>query len=159
MINMEKTALFPGSFDPFTLGHMAIVVRGLTIFDRILIGIGINTEKRDFLTPQKRAELIREVFEGNPRVDVTIYEGLTGNFCRSQGIHHILRGIRDITDFEYEHTMEMVNTSLFPEITTTAIFTPPEYIAVSSRMVRELISMGGDASMFMPDNIDIKKFM
>lgn len=156
---MNKTALFPGSFDPFTLGHMAIVVRGLTIFDRIIVGVGINPDKRSLIEPHRRVELIRKVFEGNERVEAVIYEGLTGNFCRLQGIRHILRGIRNAADFEYEHTLEMVNTCMYPEITTTAIFTPAEYVAVSSRMVRELISMGGDASLFLPADIDIKQYL
>lgn len=156
---MEKTALFPGSFDPFTLGHQAIVERGLTIFKRIVIGIGDNTEKRNLLATRKRAELIREVFSGNDRVEVVIYEGLTGDFCRTRSIRHMLRGIRNAADYEYEHNMEMANAKLYPEIITTAIFTPAEYIPVSSRLVREVLSMGGDVSLFMPDGIDIKKFL
>lgn len=156
---MQKTALFPGSFDPFTLGHLAIVVRGLTIFDRIIIGVGVNPEKRSLIQPRKRVELIEKVFEGDRRVEAAIYDDLTGNYCRSRGIRHILRGIRNAADFEYEHTLEMVNTCMYPEITTTAIFTPAEYVAVSSRMVRELLSMGGDASLFLPRDIDIKQYL
>lgn len=156
---MEKTALFPGSFDPFTLGHKAIVDRGLTIFDRIVVGIGINTEKRNLLAPQKRANLIREVFGDDDRIEVALYEGLTGDFCRARGIRHLLRGIRNTADFEYEHNMEMANTQLYPEITTTAIFTPAEYISVSSRLVREILAMGGDVSIFMPQGIDIMKYL
>lgn len=156
---MEKTALFPGSFDPFTLGHLAVVVRGLTMFDRILIGVGNNPEKWNLLAPQHRVNLIDEVFGGNPRVEATVYEGLTGDFCRQHGIRHILRGMRNSADFEYEHTMEMVNTRMYPEITTVSIFTPAEYISVSSRLVREIITMGGDPSLFMPDGIDITKYL
>lgn len=156
---MEKTALFPGSFDPFTLGHKAIVERGLTIFDRIVVGIGVNTEKRSLLAPRKRADLIEEVFKGYDRVEVALYEGLTGDFCRARGIRHILRGIRNAADFEYEHNMEMANNRLYPEITTTAIFTPAEYIPVSSRLVREILAMGGDASLFMPAGTDITKYL
>lgn len=158
-MTMEKTALFPGSFDPFTLGHKAIVERGLSIFDHIVVGIGVNTEKRSLLAPQKRADLVREVFTGDDRVTVALYEGLTGDFCRSRGIRHILRGIRNAADFEYEHNMEMANTRLYPEITTTAIFTPAEYISVSSRLVREILAMGGDASLFLPHNIDIDTYL
>ena len=156
---MEKVALFPGTFDPFTLGHMAIVVRGLTMFDRILVGVGNNPEKRSLLAPQHRINLIGEVFGSNPRVDATLYEGLTGDFCRRNGIRHILRGMRNSSDFEYEHTMEMVNTRIYPEITTVAIFTPAEYISVSSRLVREIITMGGDPSIFLPEGIDIHKYL
>ena len=156
---MERIALFPGSFDPFTLGHMAVAVRGLTLFDRIVIGVGVNTGKNGLLAPGRRAELIRKVFEGNPRIEVELYEGLTGDFCRVRGIRHILRGIRNSADFEYEHAMEMANTQIYPEITTVAIFTPAEYIPVSSRLVREIITMGGDAKMFLPENIDIKEYL
>ena len=156
---MEKTALFPGSFDPFTLGHMAVVVRGLTMFDKIVIGAGYNPDKRSLLAPQHRIDLINEVFDGNPRVEATLYDGLTGDYCRSRGISHILRGIRNSADFEYEHTMEMANTRMYPEITTVSIFTPAEYISVSSRLVREIITMGGDPSIFLPDGIDINKYI
>lgn len=156
---MKRTALFPGSFDPFTLGHKAVVERGLTVFDRILIGVGYNPEKRSLLAPQKRVALIREVFRGDDRIEAILYEGLTGDLCRQRDIRHILRGIRNSADFEYEHTMEMVNTRLFPEITTTAIFTPAEYVSVSSRMVRELATMGGDVSLFLPAGIDITEFI
>jgi pantetheine-phosphate adenylyltransferase len=156
---IERVALFPGSFDPFTLGHVAVVIRGLTFFDRIVIGVGNNPEKRNLLTPQHRLDLIREVFGANPRVEETLYKGLTGDFCRQQGIRHILRGVRNAADYEYEHTMEMVNARLYPEITTVAIFTPPEYVSVSSRLVREIITMGGDPSIFLPEGIDIKKYL
>ncbi len=156
---MERIALFPGSFDPFTLGHMAVAVRGLTLFDRIVIGVGVNTGKNGLLAPGRRAELIRKGFEANPRIEVALYEGLTGDFCRVRGIRHILRGIRNSADFEYEHAMEMANTQIYPEITTVAIFTPAEYIPVSSRLVREIITMGGDAKMFLPENIDIKEYL
>ncbi len=156
---MERIALFPGSFDPFTLGHMAVAVRGLTLFDRIVVGVGVNTDKNGLLAPERRAELIRKVFEGNPSIEVALYEGLTGDFCRERGIRHILRGIRNAADFEYEHAMEMVNTRIYPEITTVAIFTPAEYIPVSSRLVREIITMGGDPRMFLPENVDIKEYL
>jgi pantetheine-phosphate adenylyltransferase len=156
---MEKTALFPGSFDPFTIGHKAVVERGLAIFDRVVVGVGFNPDKHSLLTPHKRVNLIEEIFAGDDRVSVVLYEGLTGDFCRSRGIRHILRGIRNAADFEYEHTLDMANSRLYPEITTTVVFTPAEYIAVSSRLVREIISMGGDASLFLPQNIDINKYL
>jgi pantetheine-phosphate adenylyltransferase len=156
---MERIALFPGSFDPFTLGHLAVAIRGLTMFDKILVGVGVNTGKSGLLVPEKRVELIDRVFEGNPRVAVTLYEGLTGDFCRRQGIGHILRGIRNGADFEYEHSMEMANTLIYQEITTVAIFTPAEYIHVSSRLVREIITMGGDPAAFLPRGIDIKEYV
>jgi pantetheine-phosphate adenylyltransferase len=156
---MERTALFPGSFDPFTLGHLAVATRGLTLFDRIVIGVGVNTDKRGLLSAERRVDLIRKVFEGNGRVETVLYDGLTGDLCRRMGIVHILRGIRNSADFEFEHAMEMANTLIYPEITTVAIFTPAEDISVSSRLVREIITMGGDPSPFLPEGIDIKEYL
>ena len=156
---MERDALFPGSFDPFTLGHLAVAERGLAMFDRLVVGIGINASKQGLLDPERRAELIREVFAGNDRVEVVLYEGLTGDLCRERGIRHILRGLRNSTDFEYERDMEMANALIYPEITTVAVFTPAEFIPVSSRLVREIITMGGDPAKFLPHGIDIKKHL
>lgn len=156
---MERIALFPGSFDPFTLGHLAVAERALTMFDRILVGVGVNTDKQGLLAPESRAKLIEAVFDDNPRVEAVLYEGLTGDFCHSRGICHILRGIRNSADFEYEHSMEMANTLIYPEITTVAIFTPAEYIPVSSRLVREIITMGGDPGRFLPKSINIKDYL
>lgn len=163
--NLEKIALFPGSFDPFTLGHLAVAERGLTLFDRVVIGVGTNTDKREgMLTPEKRKALIDSVFSSTDiaregRIEAVVYDCLTGEFCRRHGIKHILRGIRNSADFEYEHSMEMAGTMLYPEITTVAIFTPAEYIPVSSRLVREIITMGGDPAPFLPHGVDIKKYL
>ncbi len=156
---MERIALFPGSFDPFTLGHMAVAVQGLEMFDRLVVGIGVNASKQGLLAPERRAELIERAFEGERRVEVVLYEGLTGDLCRRRGINHILRGLRNSTDFEYERDMEMANARIYPEITTVALFTPAEYISVSSRLVREIITMGGDPSTFLPPGIDIKAYL
>jgi pantetheine-phosphate adenylyltransferase len=158
---MTVTALFPGSFDPFTLGHMAVATRGLEMFDRLVVGIGVNPSKQGagLLTPDKRAELVRDAFGDERRVEVAVYDGLTGEFCRQRGIRHILRGLRNSTDFEYEHDMEMVLTQLYPEITTVAVFTPAEFVPVSSRLVREIITMGGDPARFLPRGVDIKKYV
>ena len=156
---MERIALFPGSFDPFTLGHLAVAERGLEMFDRLLIGIGVNASKQGLVAPERRAGLIEEVFRGNPHVEVALYEGLTGDLCRQRGIRHILRGLRNSTDFEYERDMEMANALVFPELTTVAVFTPAEFIPVSSRLVREIITMGGDPSVFLPRGIDIKQYL
>ncbi|MDR0907530.1 MAG: pantetheine-phosphate adenylyltransferase [Rikenellaceae bacterium] len=156
---MEKTALFPGSFDPLTTGHVAVVERGLAIFDHVVVGVGFNPDKRSLLSPRKRVALAEQVFAGNNRVSVALYEGLTGSFCRSRGIRHILRGVRNSADFEFEQTLDVANSQLYPEITTTVVFTPAELIAVSSKLVREILSMGGDASPFLPANIDITKYL
>ncbi len=156
---MERTALFPGSFDPFTLGHLAVAERGLEIFDRLVVGIGVNASKHGLVAPERRAELVKEVFSGDGRIEVVLYEGLTGDLCRERGIRHIIRGLRNSTDFEYERDMEMANAQIYPELATIAIFTPAECISVSSRLVREIITMGGDPSKFLPRGIDIKKYL
>jgi pantetheine-phosphate adenylyltransferase len=156
---MERTALFPGSFDPFTLGHGAVVARGLEVFDRIVVGVGVNPAKKGLLAPERRVELIRDVFEGEGRVEVVMWEGLTGELCRQLGIRHILRGLRNSADFEYERELEMANALVFPEITTVALFTPAEYLPISSRLAREIIAMGGDPSKLLPEGIDIKNYL
>ncbi len=156
---MERIALFPGSFDPFTLGHLAVAERGLDIFDRLVVGIGVNASKQGLLAPERRAELVRRVFADEPRVEVVLYEGLTGDLCREKGIRHILRGLRNSADFEYERDMEMANDLVFPELSTVAIFTPAAFIPVSSRLVREIITMGGDPAVFLPEGINIKEYL
>ena len=156
---MKRIALFPGSFDPFTLGHLAVAERGLEIFDGLVVGIGVNASKQGLLAPERRAELVRKVFADRPGVEVVLYEGLTGDLCRRRGITHILRGLRNSNDFEYERDMEMANARIYPEIATVAVFTPAEYIPVSSRLVREIITMGGDPAPFLPEGIDIKDYL
>ena len=154
-----KTALFPGSFDPFTLGHQAIVEDGLKIFDRIVIGIGSNSEKNGLLTVANRRRLIEDLYGDNDRVSVAVYEELTGEFCRQIGASFLLRGMRNTVDYEYERNMMVVNQMLFPEITTVLLFTPPKYVAISSSIIRELMQFGGGPTPLVPGKIDIKKYL
>lgn len=154
-----KKALFPGSFDPFTLGHQAIVEDGLKIFDRIVIGIGANSEKSGLLTVANRQRLIEDLYGGHDRVEVAVYKELTGEFCRRIGAQFLLRGMRNTVDYEYERNMMIVNQQLFPEITTVLLFTPPRYVAISSSIIREIIQFGGDPRELMPDNIDLKNYL
>lgn len=156
---MERVALFPGSFDPFTLGHLAVAERALEMFDRVVVGVGVNAAKQGLLMPEMRRRLIEDVFAAEPRIEVILYEGLTGDLCRRMGIRQILRGLRNSTDFEYEHDMEMANAQIYPEITTVAVFTPAEFIPVSSRLVREIITMGGDPAKFLPVGIDLRRYL
>jgi len=167
---MEKTALFPGSFDPFTLGHKVIVDQGLGIFDRIVIGIGANEQKADgqgvgaqkkrgLLTVDNRRRLIEDIYRDDPRVEVRPYSSLTGEFCRKLDIRFILRGMRNTVDYEYERGIMLVNQKLYPEITTVLFFTPPEYVAISSSIIRELVGFGMDPTELMPNNIDIKNYL
>ena len=156
---MERIALFPGSFDPFTLGHKIVVDEGLKLFDRILIAVGVNGDKRGLLSIPNRIRLIEDVYHGNNRVSVKSYNGLTGEFCRQEGITMILRGMRNTVDFEYERNIMQINQTLFPEINTILIFTPPQYVAISSSVIRELVSFGSNPTALMPDNIDIKNYL
>lgn len=156
---MEKVALFPGSFDPFTIGHMIVVEKALGIFDRIVIAIGTNGEKRGLLTSNNRLKLIHDIFADEPRVDVRLYNSLTGECCRELGIKTILRGLRNSVDYEYERNIAQINQTLFPEIETVLLFTPAQYVAISSSVIRELISFGADPSHLLPNNINIKNYL
>lgn len=156
---MTCDALFPGSFDPFTMGHKSIVEQGLRLFDRIIVGVGANNDKRGLLTIENRVRLISDIFHDNPRVVAMPYEGLTGDFCRTLEVGFLLRGMRNTVDYEYERGIMLVNQQLYPEITTVLLFTPPEYVAISSSVIRELISFGHDPREMMPENIDIKNYM
>lgn len=156
---MDRIALFPGSFDPFTQGHKSIVDQGLTIFDKIVIGVGANTEKKGLLTVDNRLRLISDIYAENPNVESVAYHNLTGEFCREIGARFVLRGMRNTVDYEYERGMMLVNQKLYPEITTVLLFTPPEYVAVSSSMIRELVSFGHDTRELMPANLDIKNYL
>ncbi len=156
---MERIALFPGSFDPFTLGHQIIVEQGLRIFDRIIVGVGANSEKRGLLTVENRVRLIADIYRDNSRVEAVSYDGLTGDYCRQIGARFILRGMRNTVDYEYERSMMLINQRLYPEITTVLLFTPPEFVAISSSMIRELVCYGNDPIELMPSNIDIKNYL
>lgn len=156
---MCRTALFPGSFDPFTMGHKAIVDQGLRLFDKIIVGIGSNNEKHGLLTVENRIRLVEDIYRDDSRVEAAAYHGLTGDFCREQRITFMLRGMRNTVDYEYERGMMLVNQKLYPEITTVLLFTPPEYVAISSSMIRELVHFGRDPIELMPENIDIKNYL
>ena len=155
---MEKTALFPGSFDPFTRGHKDLVDRGLQIFDRIVIGVGRNYSKQGLLSTEQKIRLIEDSFKNEPRVSVELYEELTVDFCRKRDIKFLLRGMRNAQDFEYERNMMQINNMLDSELMTVMLFTRPEYEAVSSSVVRELMAYGKDVAEFLPEGIDINKY-
>ncbi len=154
-----KTALFPGSFDPFTAGHEAIVEEGLKLFDKVVIAIGANTEKRGLLTVENRRRLIEDLYKENERVEVVTYDSLTGDYCREREIRFMLRGVRNTTDFEYERNIMQLNKQLFPEITTVLLFTPAHLSAVSSSAIREILHFGGEAKEFLPEKTDLKRYL
>ena len=149
-----KKAIFPGTFDPFTLGHHSIVTRTLTFMDEVIIGIGINENKRCLLPIEKRLEGIKKLYEDEPKVKVMAYSGLTVDFAQQQGAEVIIRGIRTVKDFEYEESFADINRKL-SGIDTVFLFTEPEYSAVSSSVVRELLHYGKDVSAFLPEGMEI----
>ena len=156
---MNKTAVFPGSFDPFTVGHEALVIRALMLFDKVIIAVGENTEKKNLFTIENRMKMISKVFEGQSRVVVTRYRGLTVDFCRKNGASYILRGLRTAADFEYERAMGQMNRKMAPEIDTVFLLTSTEHTPVNSTIVRDIIVNGGDASMFVPSVIKISDYL
>lgn len=150
----KKNAIFPGSFDPFTIGHESIVRRAMPLFDEITIMIGYNANKKSFFPIEKRLEWINKVFENDKKVTVEVFDGLTVDFCKKVNANYILRGLRTSSDFEYERAIAQVNKKLHPDIETFFLLTLPEHTPVSATIIRDIISHGGDASMFMPKGID-----
>ena len=149
-----KRAIFPGTFDPFTIGHYSIVQRGLTFFDEIIIGIGLNQTKKTLFSVEKRIEMIRQAFEYEPRVKVLSYNSLTVDFALSVQADYVLRGLRTVSDFEYERTIADTNRKL-TGIETVILFTESEYSYISSTVARDLISFGKDISAFLPPNVKL----
>lgn len=159
MTNNKRIALFPGSFDPFTVGHESIVKRTLPLFDEIIIGIGVNSEKNSLLKPEKRQELIKKVFCNETKISIKIYSELTIKFCKTNNCNFILRGIRNYADFEYEQTLAHANRLLDSSIETVIVFTLPEFACVSSSVVRDIIKYKADSSHFLPKNINIEDYL
>lgn len=149
-----KRAIFPGSFDPFTIGHYSIVQRALSFFDEIVIGIGINNTKKTYFSLEKRLEMIHQAFDNEPRIKLASYNSLTVDFALEVNATFILRGLRSVADFEYERTIADANRKL-TGVETVILFTESEYSYISSTVARELISFGKDISSFLPPNVKI----
>ena len=150
-----KRAIFPGTFDPFTIGHYSVVRRALTFMDEIIIGIGVNESKRTWFPTEKRVEMIRRLYADDPRIRVEAYGGLTVDFAKERDARFIIRGIRTVHDFEYEETIADINRKL-AGVETNLLFTEPELTSVSSTIVRELLQFGKDVSDFLPEGMEIK---
>ncbi len=155
----ENIVIFPGSFDPFTRGHAAVVEEALRLFDKVVIGVGENVSKRGLLTADERVSLIEEVYASNPRVEVRTYTSLTGDFALECGAKAIVRGVRTGYDIEYEQNMASVNRHLYPSLATVILCTPAELSHISSSVVRELLSFKRDVSEFLPEGVDINKYL
>ncbi len=152
----KKIAIFPGSFDPFTVGHASIVERGLPMFDKIVIGVGINERKRPLYSHEARVRAISELYADEPRVSVVSYDDLTIDLARREGAQFILRGLRSVKDFEYERDIANMNR-LLSGVETVLLFTEPHFSSISSSVVRELIAFGKDVSRFLPDKKEKNK--
>lgn len=152
-----RKAIFPGSFDPFTIGHESIVRRALPMFDKIIIMIGFNANKKSFFSLDKRLKWINQVFQNEDKIEVRVHEGLTVDFCKEVGAAYILRGLRTSADFEYERAIAQINKKMHPEIETIFLLTLPEHTPVNATIIRDIVFHGGDASMFLPKGMDINE--
>jgi len=150
---MQRICLFPGTFDPVTLGHIDIINRSLPLFDKVVVGIGINASKNPMFTADQRKLWFDEIYKDQPKVEVATYDGLTVKFCQAIGAHFILRGIRYVSDFEYEKTIADANRTMDRTIETIFLTREPKYTSVASTIVRDIIRNGGDASPFLPEAV------
>ena len=150
---MQRICLFPGTFDPVTLGHIDIINRALPLFDKIVVGIGINSSKNPMFSAEQRMEWFNEIYKDEPRVESAVYEGLTIQYCEQIHAHFILRGIRFVSDFEYEKTIADANRTLDRSIETIFLTGEPKYTSVASTIVRDILKNGGNASPFLPQAV------
>jgi len=156
---MEKVAIFPGSFDPFTVGHESIVLRSIELFDKVIIAVGYNLAKSSFFPIEKRLELIKKVFANEPKVEVISYQGLTIDLCRKLNVKYVLRGLRTAVDFEFERAVGQANKAMYPEIESVFLLTDPEHTHINSSIVRDVLFHHGDPSKFLPKSINIKDYL
>ena len=150
-----KIAVFPGSFDPITIGHVSLIRRAMPLFDKIVIGIGINTSKNKLFPLAQRVEWINRVFVDEDKIEVQEFDGLTVDFCKKIGAKHIIRGLRNASDFDYEKTIAQLNHELNGEIETVFLMSRPRYSHISSTIVREIIRVKGDASSLVPKQVTL----
>ncbi len=155
---MIRKAVFPGSFDPFTIGHEAIVRKALSLFDEIIIAVGANALKKSYYSLSTRKEMIALVFHDEPRIKVEHYEGLTVDYCKSIKAAYLLRGLRTAADFEFERAIAQSNKVLAPDIESVFLLTVPEHSHINSTIVRDIIRSGGDASAFVPSAINLARY-
>ena len=152
---MERIAIFPGSFDPITIGHVDIIQRALPLFDKIIISVGSNSEKKYFFNLEKRIQWIKKVFIKNPKIEVKSYNKLTVEFAKDSNARFLIRGLRNISDFEFEKTMAHANSELNPSIESVFLLTKPKYSFITSTVVRDTIRNDGDHQKFVPNQVVI----
>ena len=156
--NTMKTVIFPGSFDPFTVGHEALVKRALSLFDKVVIAVGYNSEKKYMFSLDDRINMINKIFTKSPNVETISYQGLTVDLCRKLGVYYLIRGLRTSTDFEFERAIGQVNKQLEDKIETIFMLVAPEHTSISSSIVRDIIINNGNASPFIPQSISIENY-
>jgi pantetheine-phosphate adenylyltransferase len=149
----KRTAIYPGSFDPLTNGHLAIIQRGLKVFDRLVVAVANNPEKRPLFSVDERKRMIEEAVKDDRRVEVDSFDALLVEYVRRKGVHTVLRGLRAVSDFEYEFQIANMNRHLLPDLETVFVMTGEDYFFVSARLVREVATFGGDVSAFVPANV------
>lgn len=152
--SMERIAIFPGSFDPFTNGHQDVVLRGATLFDKLIIGIGVNSNKNRYFSPEYMLERISFTFKETKNVEVKIFHGLTAEFAKKENAHFLLRGLRNTTDFEYEKTLAQANKHIFPDLETCFLITNPALASINSSIVRDLHKYKADVSNLLPYSLE-----
>jgi pantetheine-phosphate adenylyltransferase len=150
---MAKIAIFPGSFDPITKGHESIVLRALPLFDKIVVAIGVNATKKYHFSLEERKRMIEKTFENESKIEVGTYEGLTIDYCKQREAKHILRGLRNTVDFEFEKSISQMNKAMQDDIETIFFMTDPDLSAINSTIVRDILRNGGNADSFLPDSI------
>ena len=150
---MQRICLFPGTFDPITLGHVDVIKRSVSLFDKMIIAIGKNSQKAPMFTIEQRMAWIEEIFTDYPQISVMSYEGLTINFCKEVGAQYMIRGIRYIADFEYDKAIADMNRMLMPDVETLFLTCAPEYSTISSTIVRDVIRNNGDVSKIVPKEV------
>ena len=155
---MKRIALFPGSFDPFTAGHLNILKRALTMFDSVVVAVGVNQDKPGFYDNDTRLMIIEQAVKGLEGVSVIKYDGLTIDVCRQLGIKHIVRGVRNMLDFETERSIADANRRLAPDIETIIIPTAQEFAHISSSAVRDILRHHGDTSLFVPEGVKLPPY-
>ena len=153
---MKKICVFPGSFDPITKGHEELVRRALPLFDKIIVAIGVNTQKQYLFPLEQRLDWLKEVFKDMPNVEVDSFQNLTAEYCMKVNANFLLRGLRNASDFDYEKTISQINHIIGDGIETVFLISEPKYSHISSTIVREVIKGGGDVSKFLPDSISVK---